>query len=172
MTYGNSASKPCQRRLKIACVLALVFPSMLNPHYDLLGAHCARRSSRTVALPLFRTGPYIGLAVVQKKISTKNARLLSVLYLNLLFLPVDICFPGGGWFSGWSRDSSFTVGCCACAVPALCRSALGGCRPVIQSEGLAPKSPLHLMDLSTQQSDLFWRTDVILRVVFVHFSVA
>ena len=28
------------------------------------------------------------------------------------FCPVDICCPGGGWFSGWSRESSLTIALC------------------------------------------------------------
>ena len=31
-----------------------------------------------------------------------------------------VCFSGGGWFAGWSRETYFTNGRCARAVPALC----------------------------------------------------
>ena len=33
--------------------------------------------------------------------------------LNLLFLPFARTSPGGGWFSGWSRERELTIGRCA-----------------------------------------------------------
>ena len=35
---------------------------------------------------------------------------------NLLFCLVDMCFPGGGWLSGWWRERWLTIGPCARAV--------------------------------------------------------
>ena len=32
------------------------------------------------------------------------------------FCAVDVCFPSGGWFSGWSQESELTIGRCARAV--------------------------------------------------------
>ena len=51
----------------------------------------------------------------QTMLQMENARMLSVFCLNQLFCPMDVCFPGGGWLSGWSWES-LLLG----AVPVLC----------------------------------------------------